>query len=43
MHIMFLQSQKVSRTIGIETGSQNHPIAMSLIFLSYEDPAVSSI
>lgn len=36
-----LQSHKVCRTIGIETGCQNTAVAISIIVLSFEDPSVS--
>ena len=37
----FLQTHKVCRTIGIETGSQNMVVALSIILLSFKDPFVS--
>ncbi|XP_066954381.1 ileal sodium/bile acid cotransporter-like isoform X1 [Macrobrachium rosenbergii] len=35
---LLCQSHQVCRTIGIETGSQNMPVAASVILLSFHDP-----
>ncbi|XP_042876818.1 ileal sodium/bile acid cotransporter-like isoform X2 [Penaeus japonicus] len=36
------QNNKTCRTIGIETGSQNMPVALSIILLSFKEPLVKA-
>ncbi|KAB7503103.1 Ileal sodium/bile acid cotransporter [Armadillidium nasatum] len=39
---IFRRTHKICRTIGIETGSQNMPVALSIIFLSFDDQEATS-
>lgn len=39
---LLCQNHKICRTIGIETGSQNMPVALSIILLSFTDPLVKA-
>ncbi|XP_068228706.1 ileal sodium/bile acid cotransporter-like [Palaemon carinicauda] len=39
---LFCQNHQVCRTIGIETGSQNMPVAASVILLSFHEPHIRS-
>jgi len=38
MALLLCRSHQICRTIGVETGSQNMPVALSIILLSFPDP-----